>query len=203
MLVGVRPEGVSQLAHQDRGRHAVARDVADGDVHDAVRAPHGVVPVATDEEAGAARVVAADQLDALDLRQPIREQAALQAHGDLVLAFEGRGAVERLRRLLGVPGDLRLFALVERMRCANTRQRRAEAVAAAIDERRRVERVRGSEHRLVDARERRPQVRFLADHDRGAGVEGQCRRLGDHELVERAALDGKAPSAEAESSSPW
>ena len=161
VLVGVRAEGVAQLAHQHGRRHAVAGDVADRDVHDAVGAADRVVPVAADLEAGAAGVVAPDQLDALDLGQAVREQAALQSHGDLVLALERGRAVERLRGLLGVPGDLRLLALVQRMRVGEQQAERAEAVAAAGHERRRVEGVRCPEQRLVDARERRAQLRSL------------------------------------------
>ena len=141
-------------------------------------------------EAGAARVVAADQLDALDIGEVVGEQAALQPHGDLVLALERGRAVERLRGLLGVPGDLRLLALVQRMRVREQQAERAEAVAAAVHERRRVERVRFSEQRLVHTRERRPQIRVLADHDRRAGVERQRRRLRDHE-VERVRARGE------------
>ena len=201
VLVGVRAEGVPQLAHQHGGGHAVAGDVADGHVHDAVGAPDRVVPVAADQQAGAARVVAADQLDALDVGKVVGEQAALQPHGDLVLALERGRAVERLRGLLGVPGDLRLLALVQRMRVREQQAERAEAVAAAVHERRRVERVRFSEQRLVHARERRPQIGVLADHDRRAGVECERRRLRDHE-VERVGARGNAPSDGAESSSP-
>ena len=68
VLVGVRAEGVAQLAHEHGRRDAVAGDVAHRHVHDAVGAAHRVVPVAADLESGAAGVVAADQLDALDLR---------------------------------------------------------------------------------------------------------------------------------------
>ena len=109
----------------------MARDVADRDVHDAVGAPHGVVPVAADLEPRAARVVAADQLDALDLGQLLREQAALQAHGDLVLALERRGAIERLRRLLRVPGHLSLLALTQRVRVREQQAERPQPAAAA------------------------------------------------------------------------
>ena len=85
----MRAERVAQLTHEHGRRHSVARDVANRDMHDAVGAPHRVVPVAADLETRAARVVAADQLHALDLRELLREQAALKAHGDLVLALEG------------------------------------------------------------------------------------------------------------------
>ena len=50
--------------------------------------------------------------------------------------------------------------------------------------------MRFSEQRLVHARERRPQIGVLADHDRRAGVERERRRLRDHE-VERVRARGE------------
>ena len=183
VLVGEGSEGVPQLPHEHGRRHAVARDVADRHVHDAVGTPHRVVPIPADHEPGAAGGVAPDQLDAVDVGQVGGEQAVLQPHRDLVLALEGGRALERLRSLLGEPRDLLLLALVERAGMGEEQAERAEPRPAARHERRRVEGVGLAEQRMVNVRECRAQARVLADHDGGPRVVGERRGLGDDHLA--------------------
>ena len=183
VLVGERAERVAQLPHQHGGVDAMARDVADGDVHEPVGATDGVEPVATDDEAGLGGVVAPEQLDSVDRGQAVREEAALQQQGEIVLALERGRAIERLRGLLGVPPDLRPLRRVEGAGVGEEQAERAEARPRARHERRRVQGVRCPEQRVMDAGKCRAQVRVLADDDLGAGVVGEFRRLLDDHVA--------------------
>ncbi len=83
----VGAERVAELAHRRGRAEAVARHVAHHQRHAAVGALEHVVPVAPDRRAARARQVAGGQLHALDRRQPLRQEAALERLGDRVLAL--------------------------------------------------------------------------------------------------------------------
>ena len=99
--MGVDVEDVPLAAHHGRGADALAADVADAELDDPVGPADRVVPVAADLDRVAAREVVAGELDAVGGRQPVGQQAALQAHGELVLVREEPSALERVRGLVG------------------------------------------------------------------------------------------------------
>ena len=104
---------VPQLPHQHGGRNAAPGDVSDGQVEHPVRPPHGVVPVAADRETDTARVVAAREVEPLDRRQRLGQQAALQRDRDVVLSLVASRAGERSRRMLRVGDEQRLLGRAE------------------------------------------------------------------------------------------
>ena len=79
-------QAAAQLAHQRRGRDALAGDVADRERDLAAVEAHGVVPVAPDLAGGGLEVGA--QAQAGDLGQALRQQRALERLGDPALALE-------------------------------------------------------------------------------------------------------------------
>ena len=83
----VGPERVAELAHRRRGAQAVAGHVAHHERDAPVGALEDVVPVAADGGAARARQVARRQLEAVDRRQPLGQQAALERLRDPVLAL--------------------------------------------------------------------------------------------------------------------
>ena len=108
----VGPERVAKLAHGGRGAQAVADHVADHERHAPVGALQHVVPVAPDRGAARARQVAGRELHALDLRQALGQQAALERLGDLVLALVDLEQ-PRLHRLAVVDVDRRAHVAAE------------------------------------------------------------------------------------------
>ena len=188
VVVGVRAEGVAQLTHQDGGRKAAPGDVADGDVHDAVAAAHDVVPVSSDLHAGAARLIATDELHALDLGQILRQQAALEADGDGVLVLEAARAVERERRLLRVPRDLGALRRVERALAGEDEAERADGSRRPGAQRRAVHCPHGVAYPRMEIRQ------LVAQGIRPLDREGHARRVGErgrgdqlaHERTRRA-----------------
>ena len=83
----VGAERVAQLTHRRGGAQPVAHHVPHHQRHAPVGPLERVVPVAADRGAAAGRQVARRQPEPLDLRQPLRQQAALERLGDRVLAL--------------------------------------------------------------------------------------------------------------------
>ncbi len=96
--------GAQRVAHQ-RGQRggvrALAADVADRQAPGRPVGAEDVVEVAADDHPVAGRAVARVDVEALDLRQSLRQQAALERLGDLALEPVDLGVADRGR------GDLR------------------------------------------------------------------------------------------------
>ncbi len=110
-VVGVGGEHRAQLAHPRGGLRAVAHHVADHQQQAAVLERVGEVEVAADVAPAGARQVARGELDARQLRQPGREQRALQRQREPPLGVEEHRVVERDAR---PRGELDQHAPVER-----------------------------------------------------------------------------------------
>ena len=159
MVVRERAEGVPQLPHQHRGRDAAPGDVSDGEVEHPVRPPHGVVPVAADREPDTARVVAAGEVEPLDRRECVGQQAALQRDRDVVLSLVAARPVERSRRMLRMGEEQRLLGCRRGPVVGEQQRHRAGRAARLRPERQPVERAR----RRLELRDR------LAEHRRELG----------------------------------
>ena len=83
-------------------------------MHDSVRAADGVVPVATDLDPGAAGGVVACEIDAVDRREGLGQQAVLERDREIVLTLEEERALDGLRDLLRERRHQRPFAVPER-----------------------------------------------------------------------------------------
>jgi hypothetical protein len=96
---------VAAEPRERRGRRTLARDVAHRERRNPVVELHDVVEVPTDVDRGVRGPVARDELEAVDLRQPVRQEARLQNTSHLhlllveprVVQREGRAAREVLR----------------------------------------------------------------------------------------------------------
>ena len=75
---GQHPHGIADLRHPGGGVHALAHDVADDEGEPVPRDGDGVVPVATDPQAGSAGRVPGGHGDAGDGGEALRQQATLQ-----------------------------------------------------------------------------------------------------------------------------
>ena len=96
-----RAPGAADLPHRRRGLEPVARDVADGECHGAVRPVDDVVPVAAHVHPARGREVASVDVDGGRVACPFGHQVALQRHGGLVLDLVGA------RSFQGDPGLVR------------------------------------------------------------------------------------------------
>ena len=126
VLVGERPERVAQLPHQYRGRDSASGHVSDGEVEDPVGPANRVVPVAADLETHAAGVVAPGELEALDDRELLGQQAPLERDGDVVLPLVPPSPGQRSGRVVGVGADERLVRIVERSLRGDEQRDRAD-----------------------------------------------------------------------------
>ena len=168
MIVGIGAEGVAHLPHEHRCGEATAGDVSDRDLHDPVAAAHDVVPVAADFEPCAACLVVAEQLDAVDHRQLLREQAALQAHGDVVLVLEAARASQRLRGFLGVPSDVGLLRMTERALALEEQAERPDRPRPRGSQRRAVERAVAAAESCVQFRQLVSHLLLVLERERDA-----------------------------------
>ena len=91
----------AQLSHHGGGHRALPDDVADRDRHPVLVQLDHVVPVAARLDALCAGQVPGVQQEARELRQPLRQQAALQRLGHPVLGPVEPGPIQRLGALLG------------------------------------------------------------------------------------------------------
>ena len=187
VVVGIRAERVAHLPHQHGGADAATGDVSDRDVDDAVAAPHDVVPVAADLEARATRLIAAEQLDAFDLGQVLRQQAALEAHRDGVLVLVAARPPERLCGLLGAPGGVLALLLVEAALVAEEQAERTDRARALHAQRGAVQRAHDAAASGVDLGILLPQLRLGLDRERAARLVGDGRRMCRDEIRGEAA----------------
>ena len=124
-----------------------------------VRPPHGVVPVAADREPDTAGVVAAREVEPLDRRQCVGQQAALQSDRDVVLSLLAARPVERSGRMLRMGKEQRLLGGLERPVIGEQKRHRAGRATCLGPEGQPVERV----GRRLQLRDR------LAEHRRELG----------------------------------
>ena len=104
------PERVAEAAHQRRRLDAVAGDVADCHREPVPVERDRVVPVAPDPRLGARGEVAAGYGEAGDGRKRLREEAALERLGDLVLVLVQARVIDRHRG--AIAGELEETDLV-------------------------------------------------------------------------------------------
>jgi hypothetical protein len=78
---------VAQLGHDGRRVQRVSAHITDGD-HEFVAEPGRLVEVAADLRPVAGRHVTDRDLEARHVRQALRQQAALQSQGQVVLVVE-------------------------------------------------------------------------------------------------------------------
>ena len=187
VVVGVGAEGVAHLPHQDGRGEAAARHVSDGDLHGAVVAVHDVVPVAADLETCAPGLVVTQQLHAVDLRQELREQAALEARGDGVLVLVIAGAGQRLRGLVGIPGDMRPLALVQDTLVGEEQAERARRARAGHAQGRCVEGSARAGERVVHLRQVDAHPRLALDRECEPRLVDARQDLGNDETGRLAA----------------
>jgi hypothetical protein len=132
-LDDVRAGGVAELPHRRGGGQPVPGHVTDAQGDAAVGQGEHVVPVAADLDVAGGRQVVRRQLQAVELGQPLGEQAALQGARDLRLALQ-------LPRALGERGQhLRDRAQqrgVLRVRGRTLHGEQAQLAAAAAEQRR-------------------------------------------------------------------
>ena len=201
--VGERARRAPEAAHRRRRVEAAPDDVA----HDHADAPvaqrEHVVPVAADLEAAGGREVAHRDVDVLEVREPRRQQRALQHDCGIVLGVVASGSVEGARAPARPPS---------RAPCARPRRSRAHPRARGSARRRRGGRrpagttaaarpaPRTLGHRVVPPRQRRRQPRrpgrahHLGDRRRHRQVDGL-------EIVGRRSRRRRAPAASCAASS--
>src|SRR4029453_15480023 len=93
-VIGVRLEGRPELPHQGGGADAAADNVAHGKDYAAVAELEHVEPIAADLHASAGGQVTDGNVQARDLRQPLREETALERLRDVPLLLEQASAVD-------------------------------------------------------------------------------------------------------------
>ena len=187
VLEGVGAEGVAELAHERGGRDALARHVADRDLDDAVGPPQHVEPVAPDLQARAPGLVARRRVDGLD-RRNVRQEAALQRDGDVVLLLVPQRPPHRA--LARCPG------LGSRAREDPAEQREVEQRDPAEQRRLEEERApRGREHRAArPIEDDRPlRDRGVREREHVPALAVQPVRVRDHALPGREALGRQEP----------
>ena len=106
---GVGPGGRPDLAHHDGRGHALAHHVAEGQHDRSVVGVEHVVPVAADVHVDATGLVVRADVEAGQLGQRVRHQAALQLLGVGVLDLVGEAALDGLGHLRGERGEERLL----------------------------------------------------------------------------------------------
>ncbi len=94
---GVGADGRAHLPHQSGGGHVVPLHVADDGGDLGVAEPDQVVEVAADVHARGGRHISGRHVQAGQVGECARQQARLQALGELVLDVVETGALERLR----------------------------------------------------------------------------------------------------------
>ena len=178
----VGPEGVAQLAHQRGRADPAARHVAHGQVHEPIVAMHDVVPVAADLEAGAAGVVAAASRG--------RRWRGSRSGSRLRWSRTSRRGPAPARACAGsrraawsaCAATSASSASSSDRSSANSSTQRADAVAVAGGEGRRVERAHGAGERRLDGGAA-ARIPASSRSERTVGGEGELGRLGDGEAA--------------------